>query len=72
MNLYETDLTLADRAACRRQYRTLRIAMYAPTTSPHGRLGVYQGSYGMTREEAKNFLMDFYREVSWHQYIGEK
>jgi hypothetical protein len=70
--LTELDLSAADRCAARRQYRTLRIAQYAPQTSPFARDGMYQGHYGMGRDQAKAFIRGFYEEVSWREYVGSK
>lgn len=66
------DLNLADRCAMRRQYRDLRIAIYAPQSYTGPDRESYQGCYGMSRERAKEFLIRFYREVAWHQYLGSK
>jgi len=72
LNLYLTDLSWTDRCACRRQYRTLRIAMYAPQDSPYANNGMYQGCYGLSRTEARQYLVAFYREVSHMTYLSEK
>ena len=66
------DLDLRERVAVRRQYRTLRIAIYAPQSSEHATNGMLQGFYGMTRHEAKVFLMKFYVEIAAHRYLGSK
>lgn len=66
------DLDLEDRCAARRQYRTLRIAMYAPQSYTRPDRPSYQGCYGMDRDEAKKFLSDFYKVVSWKTYMGSK
>ena len=71
-NLYLTDLSWPDRCACRRHYRILRIAMYAPQNSPYAKHGMYQGCYGMHRVDARRFLRDFYNEISQMSYIGSK
>jgi hypothetical protein len=70
VNLWETDLDLEDRCAARRQYRTLRLVIYAPQSSGRGEM--YQGCYGMSREDAKRFLRQFYLQVSWYTYLGSK
>lgn len=71
-NLHLLDLDLADRCAVRRQYRILRIAIYAPQSSEYAVNGMYQGCYGMDREQAKQALWAFYSEVSYAAYLGSK
>lgn len=66
------DLDQADRCYARRAYRILRIAVYAPQSSPHARHGMYQGCYGMDRDEAATFVRDFFAEVAWTTYLGSK
>jgi hypothetical protein len=66
------ELSVADKCAARRQYRTLRIAMYVSQSSPYSEKGMYQGCYGMDREEAKQFIYKFYCELAWHDYLGSK
>lgn len=72
VNLFESDLSLADRCAARRQYRTFRLAMYAPQSSEYAKSGMYQGCNGFSRPVAKRIIGEFYRDLSWHTYIGEK
>jgi hypothetical protein len=72
MMLWNTDLDLAERCAARRQYRILRIALYAPQCSEYSRTGMFQGAYGMTRDDAKKRIMDYYLDVSWYTYLGSK
>lgn len=67
-HLYELDL--ADRCAMRRQYRTLRLVIYAPQSS--GYTPMLQGCYGLSREEAKVILREFYTQIDWNLYIGSK
>ena len=66
------DLELIDRVAMRSQYRRLRMAMYAPQSSPYAAHGMYQGCYGMNTDEAKLFLYKFYHEISMSTYEGSK
>lgn len=66
------ELTKEDRAACRRQYKILRIAVYAPQTYTGPDRPCYQGCYGKDRQEAKTFLFDFYAMISWLTYLGSK
>jgi len=72
VNLYDLELDAADRCAARRQYRTLRIAVYAPQSYTGPDRQSYQGCYGMERDEARDFIAAFYREVSWKSYLGSK
>ena len=72
VHLWNLELDLADRCAARRQYRSIRIVMYAPQSSPYAANGMCQGWYGKSREEAKRFIYDFYQEVAWLEYLGSK
>lgn len=65
-------LTKEDRAACRRQYKILRIAIYAPQTYTGPDRESYQGCYGLDRQEAKQALFAFYSDLSWLTYLGSK
>lgn len=67
--LNEMDLDLVDRCAARRQYRILRIAIYAPDGAQGDR---FHGHYGLSREEAKGRIFDFYVDVAWMTYLGSK
>lgn len=66
------ELDLADRCAARRQYRILRIAVYANQEYTGSDKPAYQGCYGMDREPARAFLHAFYSQLSWANYIGSK
>lgn len=66
------DLDAPDRCAMRRQYRSLRLVMYAPQSSPYAANGMCQGWYGKSRDEAREFLAALYKEVAWHNYVGSK
>lgn len=70
--LSNLDLDLIDRCAARRHYRILRIAMYAPQSYTGPDHPCSQGHYGMSRSEAKEFIWNFYSEVSWLTYLGSK
>lgn len=70
--LTNMDLDPIDTAAARRHYRILRIAIYAPQRSIYAHDTMYQGCYGLSREEAKQFIADFYDEVSHRAYLGSK
>lgn len=70
--LCQLDLDPIDRCAARRHYRILRIVTYAPQSSEHALGGMCQGWYGMDRDEAKAFIFNYYTELSWHNYLGEK
>lgn len=72
VNLWDMDLDLADRCSARRQYRAVRIVTYAKQSSPCAKNGLYQGHYGKDRDQAKRFILYFYKEVAWLQYIGSK
>lgn len=71
-NLVDSDLSLADRCAARRQYKTLRLAMYANIEYTGWDRPAYQGCYGMDRDAAKKFIRDYYAQVSWADYLGSK
>lgn len=66
------ELTKEDRSACRRQYKILRIAVYAPQTYTGPTNSCYHGYYGLDREEAKQALFAFYSNLSWLTYLGSK
>ena len=66
------DLSKEDRAACRRHYKILRIAIYAPMTFTGPDRESYQGYYGLDRQEAKQVLFAFYSHLSWLSYLGSK
>ena len=66
------ELSAADRATIRRWYRTLRIAIYAPQSSEYAKDGMFQGAYGLGREEVRDLLGKIAIEVDWHIYMGSK
>lgn len=72
MNLSELDLDVTERCAARRQYRSLRIAVYAPQSYTGPDHPSCQGFYGMSRHDARNFIGKFYRELAWLMYLGSK
>lgn len=43
--------------------------MYAPSSSGYP---LDNGYYGLSRDEAKTLILNFYREVSWLTYVGSK
>lgn len=68
------DLDALDRNYARRCYRILRIRVpYGAPGSPELNGSRAEGcSYGMSRQEAKDFIYDFFSEVSWRAYLGSK
>lgn len=66
------ELDLADRCAVRRQYRSLRIAVYASQKYTGLTQPACQGWYGMSRDDARQFLAAFYQQVAWANYLGSK
>jgi hypothetical protein len=72
VNLFESDLSVADKCAARRQYRTLRLAMYAPQSSEYAVNGMYQGCYGHDRDGAREIIRNYYTTLSWLTYLGSK
>lgn len=72
--LGEFDLDAVDRNYARRCYRILRIRI--PYGAPgSAMLDGYRAegqSYGMSRDEAKDFIYNFFSEVSWRAYLGSK
>ena len=72
LNLFDTDLSVEDKCAARRQYRTLRLTMYAPQSSPYAKNGMSQGHCGYSRNAAKEVVSQYYRTISWLSYLGTK
>ena len=70
--LSDTDLNWKEWLPFLTMYRILRIRVpHCPpghdTDCRHS--GMY---YGMSRQEARDFLTPFMYEVSWHAYLGSK
>jgi hypothetical protein len=72
VRLAHLDLDERERCAIRRHYRDLRLAIYAPQSSEYAWNGMYQGCYGMDRDEAKVFLWDYWTTIADHVYLGTK
>lgn len=70
------DIDPEDRAALRRFYRKVRIAVYANSEylaeGPQPPESCYQGCYGMDRGAAREWIEKIADELNWLTYLGSK